>query len=243
MNPSTIEAFRARQAERVEKMRAAGALIPEVRNEAPPVRLDGTTARIRFYQAIDDWGGFWGVSANELADVIDDLPSNIDTIELAINSPGGLVFESIAIMNALRRHPAKVVAVVDGLAASAASYLAASADETWMMPNSTMMLHAAWGLVIGNSEDMREMAGFLDDLTLNIAEVYADKTGESVDEWADRLADGDDIWYSAAEAVEAGLADGVLDPKTDDPSGSTGDDDTEAQARFDPSLTLALLDL
>jgi ATP-dependent Clp endopeptidase proteolytic subunit ClpP len=254
MNLTALEAFQQSQTDRINQLRA---LTPKIRNEAPPVRLDGTTARIRLYQSIDDWGEFWGLSANELVDALDDLPSNIDTIELSINSPGGVVFEAVAIMNALRRHSAKVVAIVDGIAASAASFIAASADETWMMPNSTMMLHAPWGVAVGNATVMRELADVLDDLTLNIAEVYATKTGETPDEWLDRLAEGD-LYYSAAEAVDAGLADGVLDltnddvdpdesgdddTQTDDASASTGDDDTEAQARFDPSLSLALLDL
>jgi ATP-dependent protease ClpP protease subunit len=163
------------------------------------------------------------------------------------------VFESVAIMNALRRHPAKVVAIVDGIAASAASFIAASADETWMMPNSTMMLHAPWGVAVGNATVMRELADLLDDLTLNLADIYAAKTGETAEAWLDRLSEGD-LYYSAAEAVEAGLADGILDPQNDDPppggvtetdgaSASTGDEATAAHARFDPSLTLALLDV
>lgn len=252
MTLSTIESLRKIQADRIDKMRAR---VPDVRSEAPPVTLDGTTARIRMYQSIDDWGEFWGMSANELADQIDALPSNIDTIELLINSPGGFVFESIAMVNALRRHSAKIVAIIDGIAASAASFIATSADETWMMPNSTMMLHAPWGFIVGNAKDLREYADILDDLTLNMSEIYAAKTGDSAEEWLERLSTGDDMYYSATEAVEAGLADGVLDPKPDtdpdasasastktaDASASTGDD--EPETRFDPSLSLALLNI
>ncbi|MEM9521567.1 MAG: head maturation protease, ClpP-related [Actinomycetota bacterium] len=250
MNLAEIE---ARNTARTEKLRA---FAPDARAEAPPVVLDGTTARIRMYQSIDDWGEFWGLSANELVDTLDSLPSNIDTIELAINSPGGFVFESIAMVNALRRHSAKVVAVVDGIAASAASFIAAAADECWMMPNTMLMLHAPWGVIRGNSKDMREYADVLDDITMNMAEIYAAKTGDTADEWLDKLTAGDDMYFSTESAIEAGLADGVIEPPGDDEtedddanaSTQTADvtastsDENEAQ-RFDPSHSMALLNI
>lgn len=208
-------------------------------NAAPPVKVDGDKATIRIYQDVDDFGGPWGLSATELTAELDALSDDVTTIELRINSYGGAVFEAVTIMNALRSHPARVVAVVEGLAASAASFLAVSADETVMLPSSRMMLHAAWGVAIGNASDMRAMADLLDALTLDIAEVYAAKTGEDGSEWLDRLQT--DRWYSAQEAVDAGLADRIENPNTSDDTESSGDG--QAQARFDPSLSLALLDL
>ncbi|GGL27615.1 Clp protease ClpP [Phycicoccus endophyticus] len=209
-------------------------------NAAPPVKVDGSKATVRIYQDVDDWGGPWGLSATELTDELDAMPEDVDTIELRINSYGGMVFEAVTMMNALRAHRARVVAVVEGLAASAASFLAVSADETVMMPSSRMMLHAAWGIGIGNASDMRAMADLLDNLTLDIAEVYAAKTGETADVWLDRLQE--DRWYSAQEAVDAGLADRVETPKKT-PDDAESSEDGQAQARFDPSLSLALLDL
>lgn len=208
-------------------------------NAAPPVKVAGSKATIRIYQDVDDWGGPWGLSATELTAELDALPDEVDTIELRINSYGGSVFEAVTMMNALRSHSARVVAVVEGLAASAASFLAVSADETIVMPSSRMMLHAAWGVGIGNAADLRALADLLDNLTLDIAEVYAAKTGEDAAVWLDRLQE--DQWYSALEAVDAGLADRIEDPKTSTDTSSA--DDGEAHARFDPSLTLALLDL
>lgn len=208
-------------------------------NAAPPVKIDGTKATIRIYQDVDDFGGPWGLSATELTAELDALSDDVTTIELRINSYGGSVFEAVTMMNALRSHPARVVAVVEGLAASAASFLAVSADETVMLPSSRMMLHAAWGVAIGNATDMRAMADLLDALTLDIAEVYAAKTGEDGSIWLDRLQD--DRWYSAQEAVDAGLADRVETPNTSDDTEST--EGGQAQSRFDPSLSLALLDL
>lgn len=210
-------------------------------NAAPPVKVEGRKATIRIYQDVDDWGGPWGLSATELADELDALPADVDTIELRINSYGGQVFEAVTMMNALRSHSARVVAVVEGLAASAASFLAVSADETVMMPNTRMMLHAAWGVAIGDASDMRATADLLDGLTLDIAEVYAAKTGEDAAVWMDRLAE--DHWYSAQEAVDAGLADRIEAPTPNTSDGIEPAEDGQAQARFDPSLSLALLDL
>lgn len=207
---------------------------------APPVNVSGTKATVRIYQDVDDYGGPWGLSATELTAELDALPPEVDTIELRINSYGGQVFEAVTMMNALRSHSARIVAVVEGLAASAASFLAVSADETVMMPNTRLMLHAAWGVAIGNSTDMRATADLLDALTLDIAEVYAGKTGEDAAAWVERL--GADQWYSAQEAVDAGLADRIEAAPTT-PDGGSSSEDGQAQARFDPSLSLALLDL
>lgn len=177
-------------------------------NEAPLVKIDGTVATIRIYQDIDDWGEFWGMSATELVTELDKLPSNVTDIDLRLNCRGGIVFEAITMVNALRTHPAQVTATVEGVAASAASFLAASADETVMMPNSRMMIHAVHGVAIGTSTDLRDTADHFDALTEEIASIYHAKTGTPVADWLAIMADGD-TWYSAQEAVEAGLADRV----------------------------------
>lgn len=164
-------------------------------------------ATMRLYDPIDSWGGEWGVSAKEVAKSLADLGDDVKEIRLHINSPGGEVFEGIAIMNQLRAHSARVVAVVDGLAASAASFIACAADETVMGRNSQLMIHDAWGLCVGNAEDMRNLGERLDKISDNIASVYAAKSGEGVQtcrEWM--LAE---TWYSAEEAVAAGLADRI----------------------------------
>lgn len=174
---------------------------------APETATDGTVATLRLYDPIDSLGEDWGVSAKEFVAALDALPDSVDEIRLHINSPGGEVFEAVTILNALRRHDARVVAVVDGIAASAASFLASGADETIMAKNSTMMIHDAWGICIGNAGDMRSLAGVLDKLSDDIASVYADKAGGSVEEWRATMVD--EAWYSAEEAVSAGLADSI----------------------------------
>lgn len=173
---------------------------------APEAADDGSHS-LRLYDPIDSWGGDWGVSAKEFAAALSAIPKDAKEIRLHINSPGGEVFEAVAILNQLRQHSARVVAVVDGLAASAASFLATGADETIMAPNTQLMIHDAWGLCVGNAADMRGLADLLDRLSNNIAEVYADKAGGSVEDW--RTAMLAESWYSAEEAVAAGLADSV----------------------------------
>jgi ATP-dependent Clp endopeptidase proteolytic subunit ClpP len=161
---------------------------------------------LRLYDPIDSWGGDWGVSAKEFASALDEI-SDAPEIRLHINSPGGEVFEGIAIMNLLRSHKARITTVVDGLAASAASFIAAAGDEVVMGRNTEMMIHDAWGICIGNAADMRDLAGRLDHLSDNIASVYSAKAGGSVEDWRGAMLA--ETWYSADEAVAAGLADRV----------------------------------
>ncbi len=174
-----------------------------------PVAADEPGVHVlRLYDPIDDWGGVWGVSAKEFGDALAALPDDTHTIRLHINSPGGMVFEAVAILNQLRQHRARVVAVVDGLAASAASFIACGVDELQMSPNTQLMIHDAWGICIGAASDMRGVAELLDRLSDNIAAIYASKSGGDVAEW--RTAMLAESWYSADEAVAAGLADSVV---------------------------------
>lgn len=175
-------------------------------NAIPVDSGDGSAAVLRLYDPIDSWGGDWGVSAKEFTAALDAL-GDVSEIRLHLNTPGGEVFEAVAILNALRRSDARVVAIVDGIAASAGSFIAAGADETLMGRNSQLMIHDAWGLSIGNAATMRETADLLDHLSDNIADIYAAKAGGSTRIWRDAMLA--ETWYSADEAVLAGLADRV----------------------------------
>lgn len=186
-----------------------------IKAELPKRGGDDAVATFRLYDPIDSWGGDFGVSAKEFTAALDDLPDTVNEIRLHINSPGGEVFEGIAVLNALRAHDARVVAVVEGVAASAASFIACGADEVIMARNSELMIHDAWGLCVGNAEDMRELADDLDRLSDNIASVYAEKAGGDLEAW--RAAMRRESWYSAEEAVEAGLADRVETRKASQP--------------------------
>ena len=204
-----------------------------IRAEAPAPRTTDGTATLRLYDPIDSWGGEWGVSAKEFVKVLDGLPADTTNITLLINSPGGMVWEGLAILNALRSHPAKVTAVVEGIAASAASFIAAGVDELHMAPNAELMIHRAWAMCIGNSVDLQKMVAELDREDRNLASIYAGKAGGDLDEWLAHMSA--ETFFYAAEAVEVGLADKVLPtPKKDAPDAAA-----EAKARFDLSALSA----
>jgi ATP-dependent protease ClpP protease subunit len=177
-----------------------------VRNSA-----DSSVTEILLYDEIgeDPWFG-GGVSAKTFTEDLRAIKS--DEIHLRINSPGGSVVEGIAILNALRRHPAKVVAYIDALAASAASVVAMGADEIVMSRNAEMMIHKAWGMTVGDDEDHAKTSALLAKANENLASVYADRAGGSVDQWVKAMAE--ETWYSDKEAVAAGLADRVETNKT-----------------------------
>lgn len=173
-------------------------------------KADNTTAQIDIYDEIDP---VWGIGAANFRRDLLALSDSIKTIDLHINSPGGDVYDAIAIMNSLRQHDARVVTTVDGVAASSAGFIAVGAsDELVMAPNSEIMAHLPWAIVIGDSTDMRKTADDLDRIGSNIASMFAARAGGSVDEWLTTLQD--ETWWSAQEAVDAGIADRVLADKS-----------------------------
>lgn len=165
-------------------------------------KADGVTAEVHIYDEI----GYWGVTAQ---DFIRDLQLlDVGQIDVHLNTPGGDVFEGIAIYNALRQHPANIAVYVDSLAASIGSVIAMAGDKVIMAKYSTMMIHEASGVAIGaNAQEMRTMADLLDKTSQNLAQVYADRSGTDVEDWRDRMKA--ETWFSAEEAVEFGLADEV----------------------------------
>jgi ATP-dependent Clp endopeptidase proteolytic subunit ClpP len=151
--------------------------------------------------------GLLGVSADGF---MRDLAEIRGDIELHLNSPGGDVFDGIAIFNQLKQRPGNVAVVVDGLAASAASFIAQAASPGClaMAPHSQMMIHDGFGMAIGNAADMREMAGLLDKASDNISRIYAGRTGKPAAYWRDRMRA--ETWLDDHEAVAEGLADYVV---------------------------------
>lgn len=166
---------------------------------------NGTVATIRMYGPIDSFGGYWGISTKDVGQVLDALPDSVTQVILRINSPGGEVFEGVSILNMLRAHKATVTAVVDGLAASAASVIAAGCDETVMSPGTQMMIHSPWTFTMGNASELRKDADRLDGIEASLVEIYQAKAGDA--DWSALLAE--ETWFTAAEAVEIGLADRV----------------------------------
>lgn len=172
---------------------------------SPTTEGGATVATIRMYGPIDSLGGWWGISTEDIGRVLDALPESVTEIVLRINSPGGEVWEAMAILNMLGAHRASVIAVVDGIAASAASFIAAGCEQTVMSRGSQMMLHSPSLITWGNAVEMRKSADFLDTLERSMIEVYTDKAGAQ--DWAAILAE--ETWLTAAEAVDLGLADRI----------------------------------
>lgn len=198
-----------------------------------------TVATLRMYGPIDSWGGYWGISARDVSKALDDL-GDVDEIRVRINSPGGDAWEGMAILNMLRAHPATVVAVVDGIAASAASYIACGADETVMSPGTQMMIHDASTFAYGPAGTMRKAATFLDSVSNAIASIYAEVGGGTDADWRALMVET--TWYTAAEAVAAGLADRVAVLADAGATDTTGDepgpelDESEVEDHFDLSM-------
>lgn len=203
--------------------------LPESRSDifnavtTPAPTGEGTVATVRLYGPIDSWGGFWGVSAKDVSAVLDALPESVEQIVLRINSPGGSVFEAVSIVNLLRAHKARITGVVDGLAASAASFLVASCDETVMSPGTQMMIHSPSVIDWGNARDLRKTADVLDKVEASMIELYTAKAGEA--DWETLLAD--ETWMTAAETVELGLADRVAVIPDAGETATAGEDDDE----------------
>ena len=162
------------------------------------------TAEILIYDEIDP---FWGVSAGDFANELNALDA--DEITVGINSPGGIVFDGIAIMNALKRHPAKIITRIDGLAASAASFIAMAGDEIQTSKYAEMMIHEARAVVIGTADDLKEMRDLLIRHNESIAGVYKDRAGGELKDWLKQMKN--ETWFTAEEMVAAGLADTIIE--------------------------------
>lgn len=169
------------------------------------IRARDAGAELSIYDEI----GTYGVSAKAFIADIGAL-DNGAPLELRLNSPGGSVFDAVAIYNALQRHDGKVTVTIDGIAASAASYIAMACDEIVMPENAFLMIHDPSGLVMGTAGDMRDMAEALDKIAGSLIKGYAAKSGKPDDDIAALMAA--ETWFDATEAVEAGLADRVAEP-------------------------------
>lgn len=170
----------------------------------------GDEAVVRIYDEI-----WWlGVNAQDFAAELDGITAPKMRVE--INSPGGDVWDGIAIYNALRNHPATVTTRVDGMAASIASVIAQAGDHRVMVSGSQMMIHNAWGMTVGDKSDHEDMAKVLDVQDEVIAGIYASRAGRTPEEFR-ALMDAE-TWMTADSAVEQGLADEVYEPpaKTQD---------------------------
>lgn len=205
----TAEARRAFLSAGLRGERQAEGVAPGVRPGAAPkaetwYRLEnmaGSAPELYLYGEI----GCWGITASDLIAELQYVTAPEITVHL--NSPGGEIFEGIAIYNALRSHTSNVTIRVDSMAASIGSVILQAGDRRIMQPYSQVMIHEGSGLCWGDAADMLEMATLLDKQSANISSVYADRAGGTPEAWREAMRT--ETWYTAEEAVAAGLADEV----------------------------------
>jgi len=173
--------------------------------KAQPVTHDNT-ATVYLYDTIVnnelEADYFGGVEPKFFAQTLAGIKA--DTINLRVNSPGGSVFAARAMAQAIKEHPARVIAHVDGLAASAASFLVMAADEIVMGEGSFLMIHNAWTVSIGNAADMRREADLLDTIDESLVKTYAKRTTMPKSQIREMMAA--ETWINAEEAVQTGFA-------------------------------------
>lgn len=176
--------------------------------EATPA---GDEATIYLYDMIvdsqeeADWWG--GVAPETFVKALNALDA--PTIHLRVKSPGGSVFAARAMEQAIREHGSRIVTHVDGLAASAASFLILPSDEIIMAPGSFIMIHKAWTIAFGSADDFRKASDLLDQIDGSLVKSYAAKTGQDPEEIAAMMAA--ETWIEAERAVELGFADTVAE--------------------------------
>jgi ATP-dependent protease ClpP protease subunit len=150
-------------------------------------------------------------------------------VTVLVNSPGGDVFEAMTIYNLLRDHAAKVTVKVMGMAASAASIIAMAGDEIRMGSGTFMMIHNAWGVVIGNRHEMREAADLFDGFDAALVDIYESRTGLSREDLGDMM--DKETYLNATDAVSRGFADGIDEGVKGSPAALAARTDTPAFAK------------
>jgi ATP-dependent Clp protease, protease subunit len=169
------------------------------------IRARASGTEVLIYDEI----GAYGVSAKGFLAELGALPDDA-AIDLRLNSPGGSVFDAVAIFNALKRHEGTITVWIDGIAASAASYIAMAGDEIVMPENAFLMIHDPSGLVMGTAADMREMADTMDKIAGSMIRGYAGRSGRSEEEIAALMTA--ETWFDAQDALAAGLATRMAEP-------------------------------
>jgi ATP-dependent protease ClpP protease subunit len=169
------------------------------------IRARASGTEVLIYDEI----GAYGVTAKGFLAELGALPDDA-AIDLRLNSPGGSVFDAVAIFNALKRHPGEITVWIDGIAASAASYVAMAGDTVIMPENAFLMIHDPSGLVMGTAEDMRSTAEALDKVKGSLIQGYAAKSGKADDEIASLMAA--ETWLDAKDALNLGFIDRIAEP-------------------------------
>jgi ATP-dependent protease ClpP protease subunit len=157
-----------------------------------------------------DIGGWWdGIQPADIAKEIADL--DVETLNVHVNSPGGIVWDGFAIYNAFAAHSAHVVMNVEAVAASIASVIVMAGDEIRIGESANIMIHKPWSFAIGDADIMRQEAELLDNLEQGIVDIYAARTGN--DDAALKNWIKAETWFRGQKAVDEGFADSVIPNK------------------------------
>lgn len=159
--------------------------------------------------SVHDEIGLWGVSAREFISELRGY-DDVKVINLSIHSPGGSLLDGLAIYNVLNDHPAKVYGHVEGIAASAASFVLMAADVISMPEDAFIMIHNAWALAMGDSDEMRDVADVLDKMQASALNIYERRTGMDRAELATMMKA--ETWMNSSEALEYGFIDTISEP-------------------------------
>ncbi len=203
------------------------------------VKADAGTVWLYDFIASDDEEAMWlgGISPRQFMAALADTSG---PVTVRVNSPGGSVFGAQAMVAAMRAHPDPITVQVDSLAASAASVIATAANKLTMAPGAMLMIHKAWTMTVGNADDHRQQAELMDKIDDQLAATYAEKAGGESAEWLDLMAA--ETWFTADEAMAAGLADAVVEENTQRPK-AAWDLSVYAKApKIDDSLSVVLND-
>lgn len=173
--------------------------------------------QLYIYDAIGEsfWGG--GISAQRFAEVMAEVEDS-DALDIYINSPGGSVFEGIAIYAMLQRYKKEKVVYVDGIAASIASVIMLAADRRVITRSAQVMIHEPWGGGMGTADDLRKAADSLDGIHESILDTYVARTRQDrkqLDKWMRA-----ETWMRADEAMEHGFATEVTEEESEDATAS-----------------------
>ena len=183
--------------------------------------LASSTPTISIFDYIGDDGEGGGVSAKRIAGALRSIGDKPIAVE--INSPGGNYFEGVAIYNLLRRHSQAVNVQILGIAASAASVIAMAGDDIAIAHNAEIMIHEASGLFMGTKSDMAQAIEALTKIDEAIVSTYAARSGRPAEEFSAMMA-GKDVWFCGQEAIDAGLADNLMEREAEMPVYAVGDE-------------------
>lgn len=176
--------------------------------------VSGGRASLYIYDVIGlDWWTGGGITAKSVQAELERM-KGASVLDIFINSPGGDIFEAKAILSQLQRFSGEKVVHVDGIAASAATYIAMAGDRIITARDATWMIHEVWTGAVGTAADMRATADLLDKENGVYAERYASRTGRTVEEVREWMAA--ETWMTAAEAKARGFTDEIAEAEPSD---------------------------